>query len=186
MAPFDAPHVTHDMMLRFMGANFSAIVDGSAKIPSSLGNVAKPVFVETDTKSTSVVMPAKTPQQDKAMWEGMCPLTMTLALTFYLTHSYFPAYYNAGSATLVLILIFIVIAIFIWYRIRRNRVQLPTHQDQGAEETIPLTRRGNGDEEEEVEDVRQRKGKERELAGSPIFNVGDSEDEEEYRIINGN
>jgi carboxypeptidase D len=67
-------------------------------------------------------------------------------------------------------------------------VQLPTHQDQGEEETIPLTRRGNGDEEEEVEDVRQRKGKERELpvAGSPIFNVGDSEDEEEYRIVNGN
>jgi hypothetical protein len=88
MAPFDAPHVTHDMMLRFMGANFSAIVDGSAKISSSLGNVAKPVFVETDTQSTSIVMPAKTPQQDKAMWEGMCPLTMILilALTFYLTH----------------------------------------------------------------------------------------------------
>jgi len=174
MAPFDVPHVTHDMMLRFMGVNFSAIVDGSANIPSSIGAVTKPIFGETDLQSPSVVMPAKTPQQDKAMWE---------------------AYYNAGSATLVLILISILIGFFIWYRIRRNRVQLPVHQDQvEQEETIPLTRRGrNEDEDEEV--MHQRKGKdrsrepepERELAsGSPIFNVGDSEDEEEYkRIVNG-
>lgn len=71
MAPFDVPHVTHDMMLRFMGVNFSSIVDGSAKIPSSIGTAVKPIFGETDPLSTSVVMPAKTPQQDKAMWEGM-------------------------------------------------------------------------------------------------------------------
>ncbi|KAF8806260.1 pheromone-processing carboxypeptidase KEX1 [Phlegmacium glaucopus] len=172
MAPFDVPHVTHDMMLRFMGVNFSAILDGSAKMPSSLDNVAKPVFVgETHAKSTSGVTPPKSPQQDKAMWE---------------------AYYNAGSATLVLILIFIVIGIFIWFRIRRRRVQLPTHPVE--EETIPLTRTGNGDEEEEEGVTRQRKGKERlrepeterERAASPIFNVGDSDDEEEYkRIVNG-
>ena len=77
MAPFDVPHVTHDMMLRFMGVNFSAVVDGSLQIPSSLGSAAKPIFGEADAKSTPVVMPAKTPQQDKAMWEGMCPLIMT-------------------------------------------------------------------------------------------------------------
>jgi len=174
MAPFDVPHVTHDMMLRFMGVNFSAIVDGSAKIPSSIGTDTKPIFGETDAQSTSIVMPGKNPQQDKAMWE---------------------AYYNAGSATLVLILIFIAIGIFIWYRIRRNRgVQLPTlRQDQVEEETIPLTRRrANEDDEDEDEEVmQQRKGKERlrepeperELAESPIFNVGDSEDEEEYKRI---
>ena len=74
MAPFDVPHVTHDMILRFMGVNFSAIVDGSAKIPSSIGTDVKPIFGETDAHSTSVVMPAKTPQQDKAMWEGMWSL----------------------------------------------------------------------------------------------------------------
>jgi hypothetical protein len=75
-------------------------------------------------------------------------------------------------------------------------VQLPTlHQDQVAEETIPLTRRRANEDEDEDEGVMpQRKGKERlrdseperELAGSPIFNVGDSEDEEEYkRIVSG-
>ena len=73
---------------------------------------------------------------------------------------------------------------------------MPTvHQDQvEEEETIPLTRRGtNGGEEEEEGDMQQRKGKERlrepepdrELAESPIFNVGDSEDEEEYKRIVG-
>ena len=85
MAPFDVPHVTHDMMLRFMGVNFSAILDGSAQIPSSLGTVTKPIFVENDVKSTSVVMPAKTPQQDKAMWEGTCPFSFDIAF-MNLTH----------------------------------------------------------------------------------------------------
>ena len=108
----------------------------------------------------------------------------------------FAAYYNAGSATLVLILIFIAIGFFIWYRIRRNRgVQLPTlHQDQ-VEETIPLTGRGaNKGEDEDEEVMDRRKGKERllerepepEPEGSSIFNVEDSEDEEEYkRIVSG-
>jgi carboxypeptidase D len=73
-------------------------------------------------------------------------------------------------------------------------VQLPTlHQDQVEEETIPLTRRGENDGEDDDEGtMQQRKGKERlrepepepELAESPtIFNVGDSEDEEEYKRI---
>jgi carboxypeptidase D len=73
-------------------------------------------------------------------------------------------------------------------------VQLPTrHQDQVEEETIPLTRRGANDgEDDDGGVIQQRKGKERlrepepepELADSPsIFNVGDSEDEEEYKRI---
>ena len=75
-------------------------------------------------------------------------------------------------------------------------MQLPTlRQDQVVEETIPLTRRGVNEGEDEEEGVtQQRKGKERllepeperELAASPIFNVGDSDDEEEYkRIVSG-
>lgn len=70
MAPFDVPHVTHDMLLRFMGVNFTAIVEGSAKIPSTIGNIAKPIFVEENEATPQPVAPAKTPQQDKAMWEG--------------------------------------------------------------------------------------------------------------------
>ncbi|KAJ3745969.1 hypothetical protein DFH05DRAFT_1522569 [Lentinula detonsa] len=43
MAPFDVPHITHDMILRFMGVDFGNILDGSAKIPSSVGSEAKHV-----------------------------------------------------------------------------------------------------------------------------------------------
>ena len=71
MAPYDVPHVTHDMMLRFMGVDFKAIVEGSAKIPSSVGSTSKPIFVgQEEAKQTPAVAPAKTPEQDKAMWEG--------------------------------------------------------------------------------------------------------------------
>jgi len=71
MAPYDTPHVTHDMILRFMGVNFSSIADGSARIPSSVGDDVKPVFVPGDQKSTPPPAGAgKSPEQDKAMWEG--------------------------------------------------------------------------------------------------------------------
>ena len=121
-------------------------------------------------------MPAKTLNRTKPCGRVCIPLVLTLPLG--ISHIYFPAYYNAGSATLVLILIFIVIGVFIWYRLRRNKVQLFIHQDQ-VEETIPLNRRGNG-EVEDGEVTQQRKGKERlrepeperELAASPISNVG--------------
>ena len=176
MVPFDVPHVAHDMMLRFMGVNFTAIIDGSARIPSTIGNTAKPLFVE-EHDATPVVPPAKTPQQDKAMWEGsfsfswqvMCKLT------------FFQAYYNAGSAALVLVVVFLIIGTFIWCRLRRRRVQLPITR---TEENIPLTSslRENGLDEDD-NSSRKRKGKAREesepLADPPIFEVGDS-DEEEY------
>ena len=71
MAPFDLPHVTHDMILRFMGVNFSAIVEGSAKIPSRIGTDVKPVFLGgSNATATAKPVSGKTPQQDKAMWEG--------------------------------------------------------------------------------------------------------------------
>ncbi|KAF8914278.1 alpha/beta-hydrolase [Gymnopilus junonius] len=160
MAPWDVPHVTHDMMLRFMGMNFSAIVDGSARIPSTIGNEVKPVFVEQHQASQAPVTPAKTPEQDKAMWE---------------------AYYNAGSAGIVLVLVFAVIGTFVWCRIRRRRaLSLPLHNTE--DEAIPLNTREN-ESEEDVEETRQRKGKERArepFADPPIFDVGDS-DEEDYK-----
>lgn len=89
------------------------------------------------------------------------------------------AYYNAGSAALVLVVVFLIIGTFIWCRLRRRRVQLPITR---TEENIPLTSslRDNGSDEDTS---RKRKGKAREesepLADPPIFEVGDS-DEEEY------
>lgn len=74
MAPYDVPHVTHDMILRFMGMNFSAVLDGSARIASSLGNEAKPLFGELGetNEGSSSSGGAKTPEQESAMREGMC------------------------------------------------------------------------------------------------------------------
>ncbi|KAF9057813.1 alpha/beta-hydrolase [Panaeolus papilionaceus] len=180
MAPFDVPHVTHDMMLRFMDANFTALVDGSARIPSQLGTNVKPIFVEEHNQKPDEG-PKKTPQQDKAMWE---------------------AYYNAGSAALVLLLVFVIIGTFVWCRIRRRRVQLPIGRGGGpgsddAEESIPLRTNGELREVDREREVPLRihdaptsgKGKQRAGNGGTlqqqeaIFEVGDSEDEDDYARV---
>lgn len=95
------------------------------------------------------------------------------------------AYYNAGSSALVLFLVFIVIATFVWCRVRRRRLQLPVTRTE--EEAIPLnTSRRFEEEEEEEGGYEQRKGKQRkgkqratEPPQPPIFNVGDSDDEDD-------
>ena len=80
MAPWDVPHVTHDMILRFVGVNFSAILDGTARIPSSIGDIKKPLHIEqVEAKPTIAPLPGKTPEQDKAMWEGMLSLGICLS-----------------------------------------------------------------------------------------------------------
>lgn len=80
MAPFDVPHLTHDMILRFMGVNFSAIVGGSAQIPSSIGGTAKPHFLEDLPTTAAPPAPdtSKSPEQAKAMWEGALLLSSPL------------------------------------------------------------------------------------------------------------
>ncbi len=99
---------------------------------------------------------------------------------YKLIFTFFQAYYNAGSAALVLVVVFLIIGTFIWCRLRRKRVQLPLTR---TEENIPLTSslRENGLDDDNSS--RKRKGKGREesepLADPPIFEVGDS-DEEEY------
>ncbi|KAF8204768.1 pheromone-processing carboxypeptidase KEX1 [Pholiota molesta] len=111
-----------------------------------IGTITKPIFVEEHNAIPTNVAPAKTPEQDKAMWE---------------------AYYNAGSAALVLVIVFLIIGTFVWCRVRRNRVQLPATRREG---------------EDEDDTARQRKGKQRSEGESEptIFEVGDS-DEEDYK-----
>ena len=89
-----------------------------------------------------------------------------------------PAYYNAGSAALVLLLVLLAIGAFFWCRIRsRRRVS----QVRLEEESIPL-HSSMGDE-----GFRQRawKGKERALGDASereeMFAVVDSDDEEEFK-----
>lgn len=162
MAPYDNPQVAHDMILRFMGVNFSSIADGSARIPSSVGDDVKPVFVPEDQKPSTHPTggTGKTPEQDKAMWE---------------------AYYNAGSAALVLLLILLAIGVFFWCRTRsRRRVS----RVRLEEESIPLQSSMN-DEEDDGFRQRAGKGKERALGDASereeMFTVADSDDEEEVK-----
>jgi carboxypeptidase D len=188
MAPFDVPHVTHDMILRFMGVNFSAVTDGSAKIPSSVGLDTKPLFVEGSKPVPSGVPGAETsPQRDQAMWEGqylrfwhLAPLANFNALS--------QAYYNAGSAALILVLVLLALGTLFWCRMRRRKVRL-SNIAATEEESIPLNtamsvhdRNGN---EEDDENFRQRKGKDRvetpKASEPPIFDVGDDEDEDGYK-----
>ncbi|KAI0960156.1 hypothetical protein AcW1_004754 [Taiwanofungus camphoratus] len=166
MAGYDVPHVTHDMILRFMGVNFSAITDGSAKIPSTLGDVSKPLPALLDDVPSTSPTPGKTPEQDKAMWE---------------------AYYNAGSAALVLVLIALVVGGFLWWRSRRQRLRglpISTH-----EENIPLNSsmgETNGHADTDHDSFRSRKGKERAThltPAEPIFSVGESDDEDEPKSL---
>ncbi len=77
MVGYDAPHTVHDMILRFMGVNFTAITDGSARIPSSVGDDSKPLPAILDEVPTPSPVSTKTPEQDKAMWEG--PYSVPLA-----------------------------------------------------------------------------------------------------------
>lgn len=74
MVPYDVPHIAHDMMLRFMGVDFSQIASGSAKIPSNVGNDTKPALIPTteDEVQETPVSSGNTPEQEKAMWEGQC------------------------------------------------------------------------------------------------------------------
>lgn len=161
MAPYDVPHVAHDMILRFVDFNFSAVIGGSAGIPSSLGNSKKPTFSPTGSKQTTASS-GKTPEQDKAMWE---------------------AYYNAGSAALVLLVIFSGIGLFIWCRNRRRGLRLPLKHDRELEESIPLnTSHLGNDDEAEIGSSRKGKGRavEEEMGQpTPIFDVGDSDEDDE-------
>lgn len=182
MVGFDAPLVSHDMLLRFIGANLTALTDGAARIPSSLGSDVRPLLGEAASDPTAEnggsSAPATTPEQDKARWE---------------------AYYNAGSAALVLLLVILAVGTFFWCRVRRRRsagVALSNHAGED-DEAIPLTRsnpdfsrsqvdlHGNGNGYENLQPRSGGKGKGRALRspspspGEQIFDVGDSEDEEE-------
>jgi carboxypeptidase D len=96
------------------------------------------------------------------------------------------AYYNAGSAALVLLLVLLAIGTFLWCKMGRRRVQLPFSKISSEEESIPLNSDiGRSDQESGTQRLRKGKGKETErgmgVQEEAIFEVGDSDDEEGYR-----
>lgn len=160
MAPYDVPHVTHDMILRFMNVDFSAITQGSAQISSNVGLDFKPSFkpvVDENMPQKGTIVPGlvNSAEQDKAKWE---------------------AYYNAGSAALVLVLIAVAIGAFIWFKSRQNRKRVIL--EHNSEEAIPLARAPspNGYHPDSHNGLSTRSGK---SEGTAIFEVGDSDVEED-------
>ena len=81
MVPYDVPDVAHDMILRFMGVDFSAILEGSARIPSSVGDDVKPIFMD-DENPVSSKPPGTTPAQTKAQWDGERHLFYVMVVRF--------------------------------------------------------------------------------------------------------
>lgn len=72
MVPYDVPDVAHDMILRFMGVDFSAILEGSARIPSSVGDDVKPIFTDDENPPFSSNPLGKPLEQTKTDWDGEC------------------------------------------------------------------------------------------------------------------
>jgi len=167
MVGFDAPIVAHDMMLRFMDVDFTKLTDGSARIPSTVGDDVKPSINfggggDGSTDSNGVHVP--TPAEEKARWD---------------------AYYNAGTAALVFVLIVLAIGLFFYLRSKRNTKTMGNGGTYGeangdAEESIPLNR-----SHVEIEESRRRKGKGRATEadyrdeGETMFEIG-SDGEEQY------
>lgn len=70
MVPYDVPEAAHDMILRFMGMDFSAILEGSARIPSNVGDDVKPIFTGDENLPVSSDPLGTPPEQTKAQWDG--------------------------------------------------------------------------------------------------------------------
>jgi carboxypeptidase D len=94
MVPYDLPQISHDMMLRFMGVDITQLASGSAKVPSKVGNDTKPALQPTlvDEKPSEPTATKgsseKSPEQEKAMWEGGNLLTLDFyKLLTYISHS---------------------------------------------------------------------------------------------------
>ncbi|KAF8316977.1 alpha/beta-hydrolase [Cantharellus anzutake] len=177
MVGFDLPHVAHDMILRFMGVDFTSLLKGSATIPSEVGGTVKPIIQPSLDKGDGdehVKLPS---QDDPALWQ---------------------AYYNAGSAALVLVLIALALGLFFYFRMkRRNGSKTGVALARDEEESIPLSRNIGGEIDDYIpvstqevngQGVPLNKGKAKVVHDDnvtpreAIFDVGDDDDEMDMEL----
>ncbi|WVQ79509.1 pheromone-processing carboxypeptidase KEX1 [Cryptococcus sp. DSM 104549] len=188
MVGFDVPHVTNDMIMRFMDVDVSLVPGIAAQSTSRIGDD------ERLAVHVGPVEPAGVPlfKGGNTDWE---------------------AWYNAASAILVLIILCSIVGIYFYFRrkpVRRSRIALgaPRHRDRGrdAEEGDAAERVPLGAERVEMEDIeraerydegyrfddgvggegRQRgggkgKGKAKERVseeGEVVFSLGDEDDDD--------
>jgi len=175
MVGFDVPHVAHDMMLRFMDVDFTSILMGSAMLPSSVGDKVKPDLTKVPASGEKdAAEGAKETAPDETPLEAL---------------------YNLGSAIVVLLLIALVMGLFFYLRKRwrsgKSKGGVALARDE--EEAIPLSQNIGGENDGRYSPVGGRGGKldkgkakakdsgSPELRREPIFDVGDSDDEEDKR-----
>jgi len=174
MVGFDVPHVTNDMILRFMDVDFSLLPGQAASSKSRIGDDDRVVIGFGTGGSTG--MP---------LFKG--------------GNSRQDAWYNAGSAVLFLLVMASLIALFLYFR-RRGYARLPLRRgvnlrEDGdaidAAERVPL-----GSERVELDDMDgyeldgegrkrrvDRKGKKRavedEERAETVFALGDEDEDKE-------
>jgi carboxypeptidase D len=203
MVGFDVPHVAHDMILRFMGVDFSIInshASSTGAIPSRVGDDIKPIGEVSDSGSPgggdAVSSPGgdappkdTTPSDNSAMWQGALVCSIEVTET---ESPLYQAYYNAGSAALVLVVIAVVIGGGFYIRSRRRGAVKLASSRERDEEAIPLNQSVGGPGDGERADYTpigedhsfaklRAKGKQKaddEPKGAAIFDVGEDEDED--------
>jgi carboxypeptidase D len=114
--PFDVPLVAHDMLLRFQRVDVLSAVGPAAQVPSRVGDEPETVILPTQPiadddmsgspgagggNSSDVNAPGTSPTAGGSRGDSIKE-----------------AYYNAGSAALILVIIFAGLALFVWLRSR--------------------------------------------------------------------
>lgn len=145
-------------------------------------------------------MEQKNPLQMILHWKVRMPVTSLIYLLSFVAQRCSArsqlAFYNAGSAIAVLLLIALGFGIYFYIRRRRERPGKPKGSvalARDEEEAIPLSQSVGGENDGRYSPIGDRsgkvdKGKARALNGGepephrqPIFDVGDSDDEEDKR-----
>lgn len=182
--PYDQPLASHDMLLRFVGADLLGAAGPAAQVPSRVGDEQEAVLGQTHTNGTAVGGPA-------------LDVDSTTRLPFS-SDSAIEALVNAGSAIVIIALMVLAGLVFYVVRRRVNRRAKAKGallgESLGAEdsqyEMDPLVDEGeeeegyrDGAEESAAEEGRARVSKlaARQKLGEDalIFEVGEEEDEEE-------
>ena len=185
MVGFDVPHVTNDMITRFMGVDLTLLPGVLGATKGKLGGVDK-VALSTDAGQSGGLPLFKSGKSDVES-EWTCS---------GLVHALMSEYYNAGSAVLILIILGSIVGLYFYVRKRRRwtrrRVGLPTTRDDALErvplgsERVELSDLERAEEYELDEEGRKRrrdkgKGKQRaresqEDEGQTVFALGDDDD----------
>lgn len=167
MVPFDKPVETHDMMLRFMGVDLLAAAGPSARIPSRLG----------DEKDRMVLIGGGggTEKDERPMIPGVDGKTEAEVAE----EAKWAAYYNAGSAALIVLILLVGAGACVLLRLRRRSraFALPERRDENHELEHLVVDGGEDRYSDEATGSRKQSDA-LEAQEQEIFDVGDESDDE--------